>query len=312
MYFYFTSSFPAVLKINGIVFGEITNQIKFINIDGDLPLIEVCPLIPTENYRAFFLNDNFLSTPPEYLSITDLQGGYLIKVYSQFLSPTLKVLQQKKFFNITCTIYNENGYKLSIESQNDFFIDNIYFEFNSSKIDYVNINGCNFICIYFSGEKNYLFLYSVDNKIECKFNKEVFSYEINQNFSTFEKFSDIAKHSVKTFYTFNNNEFIQQKREIFYSDSYTKETLNEKIIPYAFLEEFFIGGDYEFFLSDKIKENKDSLFSFFGNFIGVCPPPLFRNYDEIGLIYKESYNKYKVNYFTFTLENGKISNLVKS
>jgi hypothetical protein len=80
-------------------------------------------------------------------------------------------------------------------------------------------------------------------------------------------------------------------------------------VPYAFTEELTVGLLGKEFLDDDIKENADKLHEFFGDFIGVMPPPTFRNSDEVGLIYNDGKNKYKVKYYLFDMKNGKICNI---
>ena len=61
-----------------------------------------------------------------------------------------------------------------------------------------------------------------------------------------------------------------------------------------------------------MKEHADKLKGFLGDFIGVMPPPKFRNPDEIGLIYKISDDRFKVTYITAELNGEKITNIKKS
>ena len=89
-----------------------------------------------------------------------------------------------------------------------------------------------------------------------------------------------------------------------------KEKLPDLLIPYLFLEDFSAGEDFSEYLSDDINKNADKLGGFFGNFLGVFPPPLFRNQDEVGLIYKIKENLFETKYFTFHLDDKKISNII--
>ena len=87
--------------------------------------------------------------------------------------------------------------------------------------------------------------------------------------------------------------------------------INEKLVPYAMLEELLVGGNVKPYLTGTVLENCDKLPSFFGDFIGVMPPPFFRNSQEVGLIYKNATNKYTVEYFTFEYTEKKLSGIKK-
>ena len=79
MYFYFSSNFQSALKLNGIYYGIINDNVK--SIDIDLPnktLVEVLPLNGNYNGANFLLTDNFLLNP-SLASVIDLKGGYFIK-----------------------------------------------------------------------------------------------------------------------------------------------------------------------------------------------------------------------------------------
>lgn len=85
--------------------------------------------------------------------------------------------------------------------------------------------------------------------------------------------------------------------------------LPRQLIPYAFLEEMQVGGDFTEYLSPSLIENKDMLRDFFGNYIGVMPPPFFRKPEEVGVVYKKIERIYFTKYYIFEFENGKISNV---
>ena len=86
-------------------------------------------------------------------------------------------------------------------------------------------------------------------------------------------------------------------------------SLDEKILPYAFLEEYLVGGNYTQFLSDTMLQNANKLSYYLGDFVGVMPPPIFRNYDEIGLVKKIKDNVYKIDYVKVMVQNKKIDNI---
>ena len=72
-----------------------------------------------------------------------------------------------------------------------------------------------------------------------------------------------------------------------------------------------MGGCVDSFLCENVKKNADKLKAYLGEFIGVIPPPIFRRPDEVGVVLGDG-NGYKVDYFTFDFERGKICNIKKS
>ena len=86
--------------------------------------------------------------------------------------------------------------------------------------------------------------------------------------------------------------------------------LPDGIKAFAFLEELLVGGDFGEFLSTELAGKKDNVKEFFGDFIGVTTPPTFRNPEEVGIIYSTGERTFKVEYATFTFENGKIINFI--
>ena len=128
MYFYFSAEYPAIIKLNGIYYGSITDTIKTCNFDNvDSPFIEVCPLSPRQTTVNFILDSSFLSYPPENVSVTDLKGGYLIKFNKTYNGSEFSVVGQEKQSDFMATVFNDNGNKLSIETPNDFYAETLTF-----------------------------------------------------------------------------------------------------------------------------------------------------------------------------------------
>ena len=307
MYYYFSSSYPAIIKINGIYFGEISKSVKFINIDDESSFVEVCPLLEDFSNVNFILNKEFLSSTHSFISITDMKGGYLINFLPNYQKKEFIVYNQQKFPNAVFTCYAENGNKLSIESQSDFLIENVNFYFDNVNV-FCHKNYFNLFFVVFIGEKTLVNVYKITDKIERVFSSVCDEFN-KEDLSLKTLFCDMSKHVVVKKLVISNDsikeeiESITKKKQLSYSN------LNPLLIPYAFLENFLLGDEHLVFLSDNIKENADKLKDYFSNFIGIMPPPFFRDSNQIGLIYKISNNKFEVKYFTFSLSGQKIENI---
>lgn len=309
MYYYFSCTHPAVLKINGIYFGEIHNDIKFINIENDNSFIEICSTTNNLSNINFILNKEFINSNREDIAITDMKGGYLIKILPRPAKKAFTVYAQKKFANALFTAFGENGNFLSIETQNDFLVDNI--DFNFSSVDFFPFNNHpNIFISRFNGAKTLVNIYKTD-RIEKIYSFICDEFD-NSSLSSTTKIKDMEKHVITKTLSLKNNSITEETKEIIKEKPLSILSVNPKLIPYLFLENYLVNDkSYLELLSPNIKENASKLRDYFLYFLGIMPPPFFRNNDEVGLIYKESQNRFYVNYFTFTISNDKISNIIK-
>ncbi len=308
MYFYFSSAYSAVIKLNGIYYGVISNTLKSCNFQGELPLVEICPLTPDQNQINFFPDTKFLSAPPDGVAVTDLRGGYLINFLKNAKVGDFKVLCQKKTGEFLATAFIENGLKVSIETTKGFFADVLDFSADNAKIFSLSLNGQNFCLVEFTGEKKVVCAYCLSKNIHRAFLREVDDYSTDGGFFTTVKFLDVAKHKRKSEWEFISGEFKEKNFAVEKSPNFDFARLNDKIVPYAFLEEILCGGNPLDFLADNLSSGADRLKDYLGDFIGIMPPPVFRRQDEVGLIYPNGKNKYLVKYFTFSVENKKVTN----
>ena len=311
MYFYFSSGYPAAIKLNGLYFGIITDSVKACDIKTeDNPFIEICPLSSGEKGVNFLLTENFLSSPPEGVSVTDLKGGYLIKFNASHRGGQFGITAQEKFRDAVVTVYNDDGYKISVETPDDFYIHNLSCVFKNVTVKHFYIDNNAFVSVASESEKTFLNVYSISGKIKTVFSGEVDNYQTDGVFITEQSYKDMAKHRIKTVWTFDG-ELKEKSREVTCSPSFSPDKLPERLLPYAFFEEYAAGGNFTEYLDENMKKKSDKLKGFLGKFIGVMPPPIFRSIDEVGLVYKKNENIYGVEYFILQLKDRKITNLKK-
>ena len=309
MYFYFFCDFPAVIKFQGVIFGTVNKSVKFCNFEKPYPLTEICPLMGNGTGFAFYLDDEFLSNPPENATITDLKGGYFIRLTKTEHSGGFSVINQAKFRDATITVFTENGCKVSLETQTGFFAETL--AFTPLSAEFTRGEGVNSNLIFATlpcADKKILRVYGIkENALLLSTETDEFSITPT-GFTCTERLKDIAKHEIlhEYFYSHTDCAIKERAKSVKASESFDREKLPESLIPYAFCEEFLCGGDFNFYLAESVKENADKLGGFFGEFIGITPPPVFRNPNEIGFIYKLAKRKYSVEYFTFDISGGKI------
>ena len=313
MYFCFSSTHPAVVKIDGIYFGNVYLEPKSCNFDDShLPFIEICPLNGCSTGMNFFPNEEFLSNPPESVSVTNLKGGYLINLFNPPTKKEFTVIAQEKSPYLVVTVFSENGDKLSIETPNGFYSETFPFCVHSAEIRSINLDGKDFLLIVCHlDDGQFINVYDLDGKTIKLFGKEVSDFKTDGQFTTTIYYRDVAKHCVCSTWEYKNGKINEKSRSVTCSDNFDKDKLACEIIPYAFLEELLVGGDVDCFLTGSIMENKNKLKGFFGDFIGVFPPPVFRSFNEIGLIYRKGNNRYSVEYFVFGLDGKKINSIKK-
>ena len=309
MYYYFSASYPAIIKINGIYFGDIFSTTKFINIDTDNAFIEICPLKTSEKPVNFILDKNFINTFNKNVCITDMKGGYLIKFLSSNICEDFKVIAQQKFNNAIFSAFTENGYFLSVESPFDFYAENIEFAFDKAFFMPFESDK-NFYLAVFEGEDTLINGYRITNKIE-KVYTCVCSFFDKEKFIAITNFKDMAKHTQQSELKIKGQNIEENIIKVDCKKHLTPHNINPALVPFAFLENFLARDDFSLFLCERLSKNADKLRSYFLNFIGIMPPPFFRGENEVGLIYKKSQNNYFVDYFTFELSLGLISNIKK-
>lgn len=312
MYYYFSSEFAAVIKLNGIYYGQISGTVKHINIEDDSAFVEICSLDTTERSLNFLLSQEFLTSPPKSVCVTDLKGGYLIKFLKSFSVEEFKVIGQEKFSDLVITAFTENGYKLSIETPSDFYAEMLKLQFDSIKTTRLTSNGVPLVGIEFFGQTHVLAIFSLSGKIRKIFYRNVESCTLKDKIITEESFRDVAKHRLTCEWQIKDGSLCEIERKICRAENFEPSCLPKKLLPYAFVEELLIGGDYTQYLTDTVKANAQKLQSYFGDFIGVMPPPVFRREDEIGLIYRITENRYSVRYFCFEFINDKINNVIEN
>ncbi len=301
------------MKINGIYYGTLNGDVKCLRIEDDFePLVEICALNGYSKTVNFIINNDFLENPPETFLITDLKGGYLIKINESLNSEKFEIIEQKRFSDAVVTVFNENRLKISIETRQDFFAETISFCPSSVEITEFWLGNESFIAVFLQEKSNLLVVYATQNSVKKVFFREVYSFSTKSAFTTTEKLDDIAKHTVTSTWQFSQNAFSRIALDCTCSQDFDINAVSENVLPFAFFEEIIAGGNYNDYLCDDMKSNAQKLKGFLGDFIGIIPPPKFRKIEEIGLIYKCTNNKYMAQYCTVELANRKIVNIKKT
>jgi len=293
--------------VGGAYFSKIGKSVSGVAIDG-APLIEV--LFPNGNCANlnFILDEDFLSSPPPFATVCDISNGYLVNLIGKKNREGFCLYRQKRVGNTLVTVFNDSGAKISFDSDKKAAIESVDFEFSSVDISPLNISNRTFLSVAFIGERTLLNVY--DDEYKTVFSRVCDEYSLRFGLTTTERLKDIAGHKVFTEWETENGEFLERKREVTNEKDVNLFSLPDRIKPFAFLEELLVGGNYADLLTEELKEKAEDVKAFFGDFIGVTTPPQFKEGSDVGVVYKTGERTYRVDYATFTLENGKIANFV--
>lgn len=311
MNIYFSSEFPCAVKLGGAFLGLTEKSLLQCKVTPPA-FVEICPTVDFGANINFILDDKFLSCPPKAVSVTDIKGAYLIKTHKNYADSGFGVIYQTKLENCTLTVFNENGVKISLDTGFDFYAEDYNSTVDSISAEAFTLSGKTMLAVNILGERNILLVFALEDKIKKIFCGEVTSFDTTSGLTITELHQDIAKHKVVTSWGYNNGELIKLTENVTTREGFDINSLHEKVIPYAFLEAFLVGDKIIDYLADSVLKNADKLGGYLGDYIGVFPPPPFRNNGEVGLIYKVKENVYKVEYYTFSLSNRKIENIKKS
>ncbi len=313
MVFYFSSEFNSVLKINGLYLGNLNGIVKKCNVEIlDNAFVEICPLSEKNAPINFIINPALFNETHPYLSIVDLGGAYLLTAQNRPTFTEKKVLCEKNYPLLNAVAFVEKGFCIQLSTPNDSVLDT-FCEFPTSvSFNPFSLNNLALLAVIASGKNKVVYVYSIGEKIRFLKKMLVSNCSFENGFTTTEKFMDHKKHTRKTNWCIKNGELVRESVSVSNEKDVEIAYVIDNLIPYLFLEEFIVGGNFNEFLADNVKNNSDKLKGYFGEFIGVIPPPSFREWQEIGLVKRLRENFYSVDYYTFEVENKKITNVKKS
>ncbi len=309
MNFYFSSPELSALKIDGkLMPPSIWDKPTCLDLKAK-PFIEYYPTQSPFSLH-YYLSEDFLSCPPTNVEVCDLKGGYDICFIPPEQIMPFSVISQKKT-DACFTIFCQHGYNLSVETTSDFFSMSLH-KANNYQILPFYLDNKNLTAVTITTNKTQILVFDIENgKINLLLNQTANEVDIKTGLKIYKNHIDIAKHTEIISYGYKNSALFIKDKQIKTHPTFDRFTISEKLIPYAFLEEFLVDGDYSFYLSNEIKANQDKLAEYFGKFIGVIPPPRFRKQDQVGLIKKQKDNLYFIDYFCFEVNGSKIQNLFK-
>lgn len=309
MYILFSSETPAVVKLNGAILGQIST-LKFCDIDLTVPpLIEVV-FLSTNKIFSFYPTTDFFNKSSNQYIITDLNSGYHIHFLSVQSEYAFKLISQQKFETETATLFIQDGYHFTIETNTEFYNEDYFLNIESAKIEEHEFNQEKLLFLETTGSEKTLSIYLL-NPIKKVFQQEITEFSAINDITVKKCYKDIMHHEIEYHYSLLNDELIETKKEITAKKEFISLNLTDSILPYAFLENLKVGDSITEFLGEEILKNAEKLSTFFGDFVGVCPPPFFLEQSFVALIKPNGLNKFKLEYYSFTVIDKKITAINK-
>lgn len=308
MYYYFSSEYAVALKVDGRFSCSLSTKPTLISNLENNALLEFCPLDDCSQYKSLILNDEFVSCPPEFLSVVDIKGGYLIHFSPPFFTSEYKLISQRKTQFSLCNLFLDSGAKVTITTNNDFYTERLKLRLVDGQ--FFTLNNENFICLITKGTRQTLSIYDLRDKINKIYFVEGDEIDFNNDYiSITQNKCDICKHKITYNLSIIDGQIKTSDRKVIALKNANVNLLTDRLIPYAFYEEMVVYGSISNYLSPILCEKQSLLRDYLGEFIGVLPPPPFRDYFEIGLIYKKTKNTYYVRYVLTDVLDKKITNV---
>ncbi len=284
---------------------KIGNESYYLTKNNTLLLKDFCKnqlleLIPKNDFLPCY----FLKNEKYYyknLRLIDLYDGFLIipKLIKERNLPreTLFFKTQSYFgrqFNIA--VSTDGGIKLIISG--DYYHEEIELLFKPEKVNLIPCDNAPYLFISLEKDKKHLVCIKLP-EIKILFNSLCDEFTLSNELSVTTRYNDISKHECMDLWKIGEP-FTHLGRKI---DSKVLDYKKE-VLPYAFLQELTLCGDYSRFLSDELKEKANLLPSFIGKFDYIIPPFLTHKEDKIGLVTKNG-----IKFISFSISQNKIYDL---
>lgn len=304
MRIYFLSCTPSILKLNGQYAGGVDLFERYIEVDlNDNILAEI---VPGENLQPvnFFLNDDLLNSPPEFIDV--YLSAYDTTIYVRRFESRdtrLNVIFQTRFEGNLVTVFSQGEVYLSVEGD-EYLLTPIGGRFKSVRAEQKEIADYPVLAL-FGGDG----LIIISHTGAQLFANEVIFAEFGATFKTSVRFETCTCAEAHCEYSYDG-----QKLTLISSKTVEKQPPDNRIIHFAFFESLMTFGDFSKYLSPELAERATHLKEYLGKYTGVVVPTekfclSHPNEQAAGLVYPEKQNLFKIKYFAVRLSDGKIDNI---
>ncbi len=302
MKMFFLSSTPCALSVNGVYFGITDTFERSAEVClTDNAFIQFTP--QNAHPIGFFLTEDIRFRAPVGCDVYLLENA--IAVYAREFSPidtTLRPVCQKRNGNTLATLYFQGSLQFALESEKGAFISTMPPTFETCDLqfyeDFVLLLDEKCVAVFtLDGEK-----LLQESTLSCAFK--------NGELSAVLPLSEHLGRTADCAWKLENHTLVRVryllKQERTDAPNATVERLQEELLPFAFFESVRIGADISEFLCEELLARKDDLRLFLGSFCALTPT---ENPNRYALIYKKADGLYQAQYFTLSIENGKITDV---
>ena len=274
MFNYFLSPTPCALKVDGAFVGLIGENYSVLPYTEGF--YELLPLSSRMAPLSFVLKNRSVSSPD--IRFIDLYKGYLILPKFPERSDGGFRFVGKKFFSfsrteVLLTCYREDGVRLVAESRDGLAVERVPFLPETFAFEKISGGEKEYLFCAFTEKKTFLVAFDVSDGMKVAFRMQCADYRLRGNtIETKEIAHDVVGHRRTTVREFGNK---PASVSVTVTRSRPVYTLTEKLLPYAFFEEFLYGGDVSDYLSLRLRPRANELADFLGPFLSVLPPPHF-------------------------------------
>lgn len=303
MRIYFLSYKPAILKMNGLFVGSIDLFERHVDVNlADSVLAEI---VPGENLQPvnFFINENLLSHPPEFMDVYLMEGEALIYVREYGNKGlNLNVLCQKRFNGNLITVFKQGGVYLSVDGA-EYSLTQLPQKFADVKMEEKFLAGFPVLAIY--GGNGLIIISERGKRV---FMNEVESAEFGNLLTVTVAFETCTAAKARCEYTYDGE-------KLTLLGSKTTETRPQKgILHFAFFESVLTHGNYADYLCEELRLKAADLRGYLGDFVDVTVPTekFYAEHGGLhaaGLVYPKAENLFEVKYFAVDIEGDKITNV---
>ena len=288
-----------MLSLNGVFYGVTDSFERFADIHlADHVFVKFTP----EGAHAigFFLTEEILSAPPNACEVYILQDGIAIRACNfEPIDHTLRPICQQRFGDTTVSVFQQGHIQVTIQGPEGFFNSTLPPFFSTCKL---SKHGD----LFFIEGKNHLTAYTGGGK--CVLLEEILSFSVTETeLNATLPLSDSLGRVADCVWKLEKNGCCRTHFSIRQERTYNGETDGDKIrdelLPYTFFERVLLGENYAELLSDDLQPKAKSVVTFLGDFHAVT---LTASPYTCGLIREKAPRLYEANYFTVTVEGGKI------
>lgn len=301
MKLYFLSSQPCLLAVNGTYFGTTDEFPRSADVHlNDRFFAEFLP--EHAHPIRFFITEDLTTVPPQGCEVYLTENG--IAVYARDFAPTddiLRVFWQKEEGNLRATLFRQGHLYLSLQTPETFFNAYLPPTFADCNLHFLHGN------VLLTTDEELILLRADGKQLlhEKILSFSVDGQELRAQISLCDhlgRFADCAWH-------IDSEGCARTAFNLLERTENGASSPSNGLIAYAFLKSVFLGIHYEEFLCEALRPEAAHIRAFLGNFEGVV---VTDNPLRCGLIRKQAERLFRLDYFSVTVTDGKITDLLQN